>query len=94
MKNIQSSLLQHLFEPGLDHSKFLPERLFYWTARPRNPVLVCNDDLANLFIRAMGAIIVLDDSADIVAALANLAEFYAHESCGQCTPCREGSLCW
>jgi NADH-quinone oxidoreductase subunit F len=39
-----------------------------------------------------GAIIVMDDSTDVVAALANLAEFYAHESCGQCTPCREGSL--
>jgi NADH-quinone oxidoreductase subunit F len=39
-----------------------------------------------------GAIIVMDDSTDIVEALANLAEFYAHESCGQCTPCREGSL--
>jgi NADH-quinone oxidoreductase subunit F len=39
-----------------------------------------------------GAIIVLDDSADIIEALANIAEFYAHESCGQCTPCREGSL--
>src|SRR4051812_12087453 len=39
-----------------------------------------------------GAIIVMDDSVDIVEALANLAEFYAHESCGQCTPCREGSL--
>jgi len=39
-----------------------------------------------------GAIIVMDDSTDIVAALANIAEFYAHESCGQCTPCREGSL--
>ncbi|HRT55855.1 MAG TPA: NADH-quinone oxidoreductase subunit NuoF [Candidatus Paceibacterota bacterium] len=39
-----------------------------------------------------GAIIVLDDSVDIVEALANIAEFYAHESCGQCTPCREGSL--
>ena len=39
-----------------------------------------------------GAIIVMDDSTDIVAALANLSEFYAHESCGQCTPCREGSL--
>jgi NADH-quinone oxidoreductase subunit F len=39
-----------------------------------------------------GAIIVLDDSTDIVAALANISEFYAHESCGQCTPCREGSL--
>jgi NADH-quinone oxidoreductase subunit F len=39
-----------------------------------------------------GAIIVMDDSTDIVGALANLSEFYAHESCGQCTPCREGSL--
>lgn len=39
-----------------------------------------------------GAIIVMDDSTDIVAALANIGEFYAHESCGQCTPCREGAL--
>jgi NADH-quinone oxidoreductase subunit F len=39
-----------------------------------------------------GAIIVLDDSTDMVAALANISAFYAHESCGQCTPCREGSL--
>ena len=39
-----------------------------------------------------GAVIVMDDSADIVEALSNIAEFYAHESCGQCTPCREGSL--
>jgi NADH-quinone oxidoreductase subunit F len=39
-----------------------------------------------------GAIIVIDDSADIVEVLANISEFYAHESCGQCTPCREGSL--
>src|SRR6266496_3813398 len=38
------------------------------------------------------AIIVIDDSTDIVEALANIAEFYAHESCGQCRPCREGSL--
>ena len=39
-----------------------------------------------------GAIIVMDDSTDIVKALSNVSEFYAHESCGQCTPCREGSL--
>ena len=39
-----------------------------------------------------GAIIVMDDSTDIVEALSNISEFYAHESCGQCTPCREGSL--
>ena len=38
------------------------------------------------------AIIVMDDSVDIVEALANISEFYAHESCGQCSPCREGSL--
>lgn len=38
------------------------------------------------------AIIVIDDSVSAVDALANLSEFYAHESCGQCTPCREGSL--
>jgi NADH-quinone oxidoreductase subunit F len=38
------------------------------------------------------AIIVMDDSTDIVEALANISEFYAHESCGPCTPCREGSL--
>lgn len=39
-----------------------------------------------------GAIIVIDDSVDIVDVLANINAFYAHESCGQCTPCREGSL--
>ncbi|MDD2710049.1 MAG: NADH-quinone oxidoreductase subunit NuoF [Verrucomicrobiae bacterium] len=39
-----------------------------------------------------GAIIVMDDTTDIVAVLNNLNHFYAHESCGQCTPCREGSL--
>lgn len=39
-----------------------------------------------------GAIIVMDDTIDIVEVLANINAFYAHESCGQCTPCREGSL--
>lgn len=39
-----------------------------------------------------GAVIVMDDTTDMVEALANLNAFYAHESCGQCTPCREGSL--
>src|SRR5882757_7856896 len=38
------------------------------------------------------AIIVIDDSTDIVESLANLSEFYANESCGKCTPWREGSL--
>jgi len=38
------------------------------------------------------AVIVLDDSRSMVQTLGNLSEFYAHESCGQCTPCREGAL--
>ena len=37
------------------------------------------------------AIIVMDRSTDIVRAIARLSYFYKHESCGQCTPCREGT---
>ena len=37
------------------------------------------------------AVIVMDKSTDIVKAIARLSEFYKHESCGQCTPCREGT---
>ncbi len=37
-----------------------------------------------------GGVIVMDDTTDMVEALANINYFYAHESCGQCTPCREG----
>ncbi|WP_207478842.1 NADH-quinone oxidoreductase subunit NuoF [Arenibaculum pallidiluteum] len=37
------------------------------------------------------AVIVMDRSTDIVKAIARLSKFYMHESCGQCTPCREGT---
>jgi NADH-quinone oxidoreductase subunit F len=37
-------------------------------------------------------VMILDDSRDMLRVLNNLNDFYAHESCGQCTPCREGSL--
>ena len=37
-----------------------------------------------------GGVIVMDDSTCMVQAAWNVARFYAHESCGQCTPCREG----
>jgi NADH-quinone oxidoreductase subunit F len=37
------------------------------------------------------AVIVMDKSTDIVKAIARLSKFYMHESCGQCTPCREGT---
>ena len=38
-----------------------------------------------------GGVIVIDDSACMVEVLQNMMHFYAHESCGKCTPCREGS---
>ena len=37
------------------------------------------------------AVIVMDKSTDVIRAVARLAKFYKHESCGQCTPCREGT---
>jgi len=37
-----------------------------------------------------GGIVVLDETVDVVALVKNLIDFYHHESCGQCTPCREG----
>lgn len=36
-------------------------------------------------------VIVMDNSTDVVKAIARLSRFYWHESCGQCTPCREGT---
>jgi NADH-quinone oxidoreductase subunit F len=38
-----------------------------------------------------GGIVVFDQSTDVVALCARIMKFYAHESCGQCTPCREGT---
>ncbi len=39
-----------------------------------------------------GAVIVMDHTTDMVAAAERLVRFFAHESCGQCTPCREGTV--
>lgn len=38
-----------------------------------------------------GAIVVMDETTDVVAAALSIVKFFAHESCGQCTPCREGT---
>ena len=62
------------------------------------PKTVCDDQLMDFdALRESGsglgtaAVIVMDRSTDIVAAIARLSHFYMHESCGQCTPCREGT---
>lgn len=38
-----------------------------------------------------GAVIVMDSTTDMIRAIARFSKFYKHESCGQCTPCREGT---
>jgi len=55
-------------------------------------VLADFDDLkANQSGLGTAAVIVMDKSSDPIKAIQRLATFYAHESCGQCTPCREGA---
>ncbi|MCR4283082.1 MAG: NADH-quinone oxidoreductase subunit NuoF [Bauldia sp.] len=50
------------------------------------------DSLANLKSGlGTAAVIVMDKSTDIIRAISRLSYFYKHESCGQCTPCREGT---
>ena len=65
---------------------------------PLLPKSICDDvlmDFDSLEAVKSGlgtaAVIVMDKSTDVVAAIARLAKFYMHESCGQCTPCREGT---
>ncbi len=65
---------------------------------PCLPQSICNDvlmDFDSLKEARSGlgtaAVIVMDKSTDIVRAIARLSQFYKHESCGQCTPCREGT---
>ena len=62
------------------------------------PKDICNEVLMDFdSLRAVNsglgtaAVIVMDKSTDIIYAIARLARFYWHESCGQCTPCREGT---
>ena len=50
------------------------------------------DDAARLgSMLGSGAVVVMDETTDVVAAALSLVRFFAHESCGQCTPCREGA---
>ncbi len=50
------------------------------------------DDVgANGSMLGSGAVIVMDETTNVVAAAHRVVRFYAHESCGQCTPCREGT---
>ena len=67
------------------------------SSMPCLPASICQDltldfDTLSKLKSGMGtaAVIVMDKSTDIIAAIRRIAYFYKHESCGQCTPCREG----
>ncbi len=71
--------------PGGSSTRLLPKSLC-------DTVLMDFDSLREAYSGlGTAAVIVMDKSTDIVFAIARLARFYAHESCGQCTPCREGT---
>ncbi len=54
--------------------------------------LVTIDDVAQSgSMLGSGAVVVMDEKTDVVAAAHRIVRFFAHESCGQCTPCREGT---
>jgi len=62
---------------------------------PAAQIMDCPMDFDGLKALGSGlgtaAVIVMDKSTDIVRAISRLSYFYKHESCGQCTPCREGT---
>ncbi|MFL2770345.1 MAG: NADH-quinone oxidoreductase subunit NuoF [Rhodospirillaceae bacterium] len=65
---------------------------------PCLPPVICNDVLMDFdSLREVksglgtAAVMVMNKSVDIIAVISRLAAFYKHESCGQCTPCREGT---
>ena len=50
------------------------------------------DLVAKKSMLGSAGVIVMDETVDMIQACLNIARFYAHESCGQCTPCREGTV--
>jgi NADH-quinone oxidoreductase subunit F len=68
------------------------------SSTPMLPKSVCDDVLMDFDALkehksglGTAGVIVMDKSTDVIKAIARLAYFYKHESCGQCTPCREGT---
>ncbi|RLE16761.1 MAG: NADH-quinone oxidoreductase subunit NuoF [Actinobacteria bacterium] len=54
-------------------------------------IVSIDDVAANGSMIGAGAVVVMDETTNVVAAAHRIVRFFAHESCGQCTPCREGT---
>ena len=62
-----------------------------WMVPGQLDTLVTIDDVAEQgSMLGSGAVVVMDETTNVVAAAHRVVRFFAHESCGQCTPCREG----
>jgi NADH-quinone oxidoreductase subunit F len=55
-------------------------------------IVSIDDVAANGSMIGAGAVVVMDETTNVVAAAHRIVRFFAHESCGQCTPCREGTF--
>ena len=63
-----------------------------WFTKDHLDVPVTIDDVAKAgSMLGSGAIVVMDETTNVVEAALSVVSFFAHESCGQCTPCREGT---
>jgi NADH-quinone oxidoreductase subunit F len=63
-----------------------------WFVPDQLDTLVTIDDVAgNGSMLGSGAVVVMDETTNVVAAAHRIVRFFAHESCGLCTPCREGT---
>lgn len=63
-----------------------------WLTAEHYDIPLTFDDLSKVgSMLGSGAVIVMDEEADVFAVAKRIVRFFAHESCGQCTPCREGT---
>ena len=69
--------------------------MLFRSVLPASIIMECTMDYDSIAkagsMLGSGAVIVMDDSRCMVESLKRLSYFYMHESCGQCTPCREGT---
>jgi NADH-quinone oxidoreductase subunit F len=83
------------FVPGGSSVPILPANLIYKTANGEDRLMtyesLSDGGFATGSMLGSGGFIVYDDTACVVRNTWNFSRFYHHESCGQCTPCREGT---
>ncbi len=71
--------------PGGSSTPILPKSVCYTVLMDFDALMEAKSGLGT------AAVMVMDKSTDVVRAITRLSQFYMHESCGQCTPCREGT---